>query len=180
MVYLDHVIDVFLTFWISYRRISTVDTQTVNKGSLSTSQATFVVICCLDFSRSDWYKMKSSFIFISWWLRMLSIFSAVLSNFLFHLLWPGCLVPSQDSFVSWCLVFFFRKGQASQGYQPNMAYQVIIRLGTYPRIKVGWGDPVRGKGSQKETKELDTFPAPTVRYTTGTPGYIAITFMQRM
>ena len=33
--------------------------------------------------------------------------------------------------------FPIKKGQASKGYQPNLAYQAIIRLCTYPDIKAG-------------------------------------------
>jgi hypothetical protein len=35
--------------------------------------------------------------------------------------------------------FHFRKEQTSQEYQPNMAYQIAIRLGTSPQIKAGQG-----------------------------------------
>ena len=34
-------------------------------------------------------------------------------------------------------LFPFRKEQASQGYQPNMAKQISIKLGTSPHIKAG-------------------------------------------
>jgi hypothetical protein len=39
----------------------------------------------------------------------------------------------------------FRKEQASQEYQPNIAYQVTIRLGPFPPIKGGQGNPVGEK-----------------------------------
>ena len=57
-------------------------------------------------------------------------------------------------------LFLFRKWQDSQGYQPNMSYQVAIRLGTSPHIKAGQGNPVGGKGSQEQAKESETPPLP--------------------
>lgn len=39
--------------------------------------------------------------------------------------------------ISFCFLFLFRKGQGSQGYHPNMASHVAIRLRTTPRIKAG-------------------------------------------
>lgn len=49
----------------------------------------------------------------------------------------------------------FRKGQASCEYQPNKACQVAVRLETSIHIKAGQGNSVRGKGSQKQAKDLE-------------------------
>lgn len=56
-------------------------------------------------------------------------------------------------------LFLFRKGQASQGYQ--------TRRITSPHIKVGWGNPVGGKASQKQ-QDSETVPVPSVSSTTET------------
>lgn len=48
--------------------------------------------------------------------------------------------------------FSFRKEQASQCYQLNMANQIAIILGISPCIKAGYGNPARGKGSLKQVK----------------------------
>lgn len=42
--------------------------------------------------------------------------------------------PSSLSLISIALLFPFRKEQASQGYQPNKAYQVTVTLGSNPRL----------------------------------------------
>jgi hypothetical protein len=44
------------------------------------------------------------------------------------------LSPSSLSLISIALLFPFRKEQASQGYQPNKAYQVTVTLGSNPRL----------------------------------------------
>ena len=69
--------------------------------------------------------------------------------------------------------------QVSQGYQPNMEYQVTVTVQTYPPIKDGEDSPRGGKGSREQAKESETAPIPTVRSPTRTPNYTAITFMQR-
>lgn len=59
----------------------------------------------------------------------------------------------------------FRKGQASQGYQRSMAYQVVVRISTCPCSKVGQGDPVEKVGGQSPAEEAET--APTVNILMG-------------
>lgn len=63
--------------------------------------------------------------------------------------------------------FPLRKGQASQGYQPNKAYQGVIRLGTCPGIKAEQAD------------RSETVPASTVRGSTRRPYCTTRTYMQR-
>lgn len=53
----------------------------------------------------------------------------------------------------------FRKGQASQRYQPNMTSQVTVRLGTHPHTKAVRGSPVGEKGYQKQAKQPETDPS---------------------
>ena len=73
------------------------------------------------------------------------------------------------------------KGRAfSSGYQPNIEYQVTVRLGTFLHIKAGQGNPVGGKGSQEQAEELETAPVPTVRSPTRTSSYTIIMYMQRI
>lgn len=60
-----------------------------------------------------------------------------------------------------------------------MAKQDTIRLGTNPTIKAEGGNPVGGKGSQKQAKESETVPVPAVKSPTRTPSYTAIPYMQR-
>jgi hypothetical protein len=44
-------------------------------------------------------------------------------------------------------LFLFRKGKASlDAYQPALAYQVVVRLGTSCSTKTRHGNPVREKG----------------------------------
>lgn len=85
--------------------------------------------------------------------------------FLSHILYPDChfpcLLPSQNphnipSSPYPLLPFPFRRGQASQKYQLNMASQVIIKLGACPYINSEWGNPVGRKGSQRLAKESET------------------------
>lgn len=52
------------------------------------------------------------------------------------------------------LCFLSKKGQASQKYQPNMSYQVSIRLNTYPHSKAGWNNPVREKKFPKANRRV--------------------------
>lgn len=85
---------------------------------------------------------------------MVSSFENIaLSSFIFlfsllsQLLHPNCNFPSLLSSQYFPTIlplpqihssfFPFNKRQVSQGYQPNMAYQVIIRVGTFPCIKAG-------------------------------------------
>ena len=49
-------------------------------------------------------------------------------------------------------LFSFRKWQYSQGYQPNIAYQVTLRLSMPPCIKAGQVEPVGVKGYRKRAK----------------------------
>lgn len=64
--------------------------------------------------------------------------------------------------------FPFRKGQTFQGYQPNMPYQVPIRLRGIFRIKAGQGNPVEEKGPQSN-QGVRHSPVYTVRSPTRTP-----------
>lgn len=48
-----------------------------------------------------------------------------------------------------CPLTVLQKIGAAQTHQPNTAYKVRIRPGTYHHIKAGQGDPVRQKGSKK-------------------------------
>lgn len=50
------------------------------------------------------------------------------------------------------LLFLFRKGQSSLGYQPSMANQVALRLGTLPHTEAGRGKLVRVNGSSSREK----------------------------
>lgn len=38
--------------------------------------------------------------------------------------------------------FLYRKRQASNGYQPNVGYQLAVRVGTFPHMKAEQGNPV--------------------------------------
>jgi hypothetical protein len=51
------------------------------------------------------------------------------------------------------LQFLQKKRHAFKQYQPNMAHQVAIRLGTSPYIKTGGGSQVEGKEFQNQAKE---------------------------
>lgn len=57
-------------------------------------------------------------------------------NFYLFLSWPLSLLPDPSlpplSLRSAPPLFPFRKGQASQGYQPNMANQIVIVMGISP------------------------------------------------
>jgi hypothetical protein len=62
-----------------------------------------------------------------------------------------------STYKSTALLFFFRGGlPAFLGYQPAMAYQVAVRLGTPSPIKARQGNPVKGKGSQNQATESET------------------------
>jgi hypothetical protein len=76
-------------------------------------------------------------------------------------------------------LFLFRKGQTSQGYQPNVAHQVSLRLGTSSHIKAGRGNQARGQGTQKQAKASEIVPAPSVRSPTKTPHHTTITDILR-
>lgn len=51
-----------------------------------------------------------------------------------------------------CSSISFRRVQAFQGYQPNTAQQVTLRLGTNSHIKTGQGNPISGKGFQEQAR----------------------------
>jgi hypothetical protein len=55
-----------------------------------------------------------------------------------------------------------------------MPYQIAERLGTFSPTKTGWCNLVGGKVSQKQAKEPETAPTPTVRNPIGRPSYITI------
>ena len=83
-------------------------------------------------------------------------------------------LPSPNPF---CL-FPLRKGQVSQGYQPNISSYSKTR-NLPPRIKTGQGNPVGGKGSQKQAKKSETVTNSTVRSPTRRPTHTTITYVQR-
>lgn len=60
-----------------------------------------------------------------------------------HIPLPLSPLPNPLSFTD------LQKIGAAQTHQPNTAYKVRIRPGTYHHIKAGQGDPVRQKGSKK-------------------------------
>lgn len=76
-------------------------------------------------------------------------FGNFLKNNLFsYIVHPNHVVPflplSLTSFIPYyflpphpLLLFLLRKGQASHGCQPNLVYQVVIRLGTSTHIEAG-------------------------------------------
>ena len=57
--------------------------------------------------------------------------------------------------------------------------EIAIRLGTFTHIKAGWGNPVGGKGSQRQAKESETALGPSIRSPTKPPSYTNITYMQK-
>ena len=61
----------------------------------------------------------------------------------------------------------------------SYAYQVAVRVGTSSGIQDGQGNPVEGKGSQKQATESETTPTPTVRSPTRWPIYTTIIYVQR-
>lgn len=87
-------------------------------------------------------------------------------QFLFSPLSPPILSP-QDPLL--LLSLQKRAGLPSQGYQPNKAYQVIVRLGAFPHIKAG-------QGSQKRVTE--TASILIVRSPTGIPSYTTLTYAE--
>lgn len=73
----------------------------------------------------------------------------------------------------------FRKWQESQGYQSNMAYHGVTRLGTSLHIKAEQVNPVKGKWSSKQVKEPKTVPDSTVRNQARTTRCTTIAYIQR-
>ena len=73
-------------------------------------------------------------------------------------------------------LFLFRKGQASHGYKPNIAYQVAVRVGTSTSLKAAQGILIWGNGSQKPLRESEIAPSPTVRSLIR-PRYTTVTYM---
>ena len=94
-----------------------------------------------------------------------------LSIFLYELPWSFCpftametltktiktssFLPSTSSSLffslptpSSCPPFFLKKGKASHGYQPTLAYQFAVGLGTSSHIVARQGILVQGKGSK--------------------------------
>lgn len=86
------------------------------------------------------------FLFIYLFVYLFILLSYISSQHQFHL--PPLLQIHSSSLP-------FRKQQAFQGHQPNVACQVI-RLGTSPHFWVGQDNPVDGKGSEKQTKKSET------------------------
>lgn len=92
--------------------------------------------------------------------------------FFSHVLYPNLSLPSllhssqsfpylQSSPTPFTLLLFpFRNVQTSQGYQPNMAYQVPMRLSKYPHVRTGQDYWVAGKGSHTQAKDSETPPLP--------------------
>lgn len=56
----------------------------------------------------------------------------------------------------------FRKGPAPYGYQPDIVYQVAVRLGTFPCIQAGQNNSLGRKRFLKQASESETAPAPAV------------------
>lgn len=102
------------------------------------------------------------------------------SNLSFFFLSPLVPVLSPD-FPSFPAPYSppFQTIQASQQYQPDMTYQVVVRLCTSSPIKAGQGTPVKRKGSPKQVKESETAPVPIVRSPTGRPCYTTVRYVQR-
>lgn len=74
--------------------------------------------------------------------------------------------------------FLFRKGQASNGYQLNMTYQISANLGTSTCIKAGKAAHYGTKNPEGEGMN-QTDPIPTVRTPTRRASYTTVTHMQR-
>lgn len=60
------------------------------------------------------------------------------------------VLPSSISPPSVPWPFLLRKGEAFHGYQPTLAYKVILRLGTSSSVEARQGSPVSGKESKTE------------------------------
>lgn len=73
-------------------------------------------------------------------------------------------------------LFLSRKGQASYGYQPNMAYQVAVRPGTLLILRLDKTTQQEGNGAKSRQKSQRQPPAPTVRSPTS---YTTVKYMQR-
>lgn len=109
------------------------------------------------------YFSLSSFFLFYWAFRNFIFILLLLRS---HILHFDCSLPSFFSSQSlypylhfpsiYASSFLFRLGQAYQRYQPNITYQVAIRLGISPHLKTGWSNPVRERGSQKQPQESDT------------------------
>lgn len=115
------------------------------------------------------------------WCTSHLLFLPLFKFFLFPLLPvlpipPKYLSPSPPFIFTH--LFFFRKGQASQKCQPDMAYQVAIRLDTSPQIKAGQGNAVGGKESQKQTKESERASTLTIRSPRRSPRWTTITYSE--
>lgn len=76
--------------------------------------------------------------------------------------------------------FLFREEQAPKRYLPNVAYQVAIRPGISPQIKVVQGNPIERKAPQEQVKESETILTPTVRSPTRRASYTTLTYTQRV
>lgn len=63
---------------------------------------------------------------------------------------PLCLFPTNTSPLSVQFLILLRKGHASHGHKPAMAYHVSVRLHTSSPIKSGWGNWVGDKGPKSK------------------------------
>lgn len=112
------------------------------------------------------------FVVVVGFLFVSLFYSSLIYSMLLPLLTPMPTPPEPLS-----IPFLFRKGQASHGYQPKMAYQVAVLLGTSPHIKAAQGNPIGLMGSQKQAKETE-IPAPTLRSHRRRSRYTTVTNMQ--
>lgn len=94
----------------------------------------------------------------SWLLSLLSSFSTYFPPIHYILIAvsphssPPCLFSTCPLFPRSTSPFLFRKGQASHSYQPNMIYQVTLRLGTSLRLRLDeeyWQEEKVPKSRQK-------------------------------
>lgn len=104
-------------------------------------------------------------------LKQLWSFEAL---FIFFKKNPNCSFLSTPISI-YSLLFLFRKGQASHEYQPNVAYQVAVRLGVELRLDEATQNDEKGSKSCQKSQRL-----PTVRSLTTGLSYTTITCMQRV
>lgn len=136
----------------------------------------FVSSSCLSMPHCFWKYSDCLFLVDFGWFGFLLLF--VLFSFSFLIYSPlSPFLPAPHPFTP--LLFPFRKGQAFHGHQPNIAYQVSVRLHNSPHIKAGYSNPVERIGPTKQAKESETIPIPTVRSSTRKTRYTTKTYMQR-
>jgi hypothetical protein len=98
-------------------------------------------------------------------------------TFLSHIrLLPQFPLPCLRSPYLYPLLCFLLE-KYNERYQPNMAYQVAVRLDTSPHIRTRQGNPVTENRFQREEKESEAALAPTVKSPTRRPSYTAMAYM---